>query len=542
MKRFDFLVIGGGISGLTYALQVAEKGSVAVLFKKCRSESSTSWAQGGIAAVSSEDDNFSLHIDDTVKAGVGLCNEEIVELVVREGPLRVKELIERGANFDRVPVSGEYHLHREGGHSRRRIYHAADATGFEIQSTLLSAARAHENIEFFENANAIDLITSQKLGIEIHKDNRALGAYVLLPEGKIEVFAAKKILVATGGAGKVYLYTSNPDVATGDGIAMCFRAGASVANLEFYQFHPTCLYHPEAKTFLITEAMRGEGAKLKRINGEAFMHKYHQDAELAPRDVVARAIDQEMKTHGDDFVYLDISHKGETFIADHFPTIYEKCKQYGFSITEEPIPVVPAAHYCCGGVLSDQNGLTTLDSLYVAGECAHTGLHGANRLASNGLLEGMVFGHRAACHALETLDDKHVEFSIPDWDAGESVDSDEEVVIAQNWDEIRRFMWNYVGIVRTDKRMERALRRSENIQQEINEYYWNFTVTSDLVELRNLSLVADLMIRSAMARKESRGLHYTLDYPQSSEKFARDTVLKPAPVRAALGSVGVLVE
>ena len=541
MRKFDYLVIGGGIAGLTYALKVAEHGSVAVLFKKSKTDSSTSWAQGGIAAVSSQDDDFSLHIDDTLKAGDGLCNEEIVDLVIHEGPQRINELIGYGAKFDKDEKEGSFHLHREGGHSRRRIYHTADATGYEVQSTLNRAAKSHSNIEFFENAVAIDLITTQKMGIEVHKNNKVLGAYVLMPSNKIEVFAAKKVLIATGGAGKVYLYTSNPDVASGDGVAMCFRAGVPVANLEFYQFHPTCLYHPEAKTFLITEAMRGEGAKLKRLNGEEFMKRYHKDAELAPRDIVARAIDNEMKTHGEKHVYLDITHKEGSFIKEHFPTIYEKCKGFGFDITSEPIPVVPAAHFCCGGVVSDQNGATAVNGLYVAGECAHTGLHGANRLASNGLLEGMVFGSRAACHSIENSDQEFVEFSIPDWDAGASVDSDEQVIINQNWDEIRRFMWNFVGIVRTNKRMERALRRSNIIQQEINEYYWNFTITSDLVELRNLSLVAELMIRSAMSRKESRGLHYTLDYPEISEAFAHDTILTPAAFNPSQGRVGIEV-
>jgi len=526
MKSFDFLVIGGGIAGLSYALEVAKNGSVCVLFKKSFTDSSTSWAQGGIAAVNAEDDNFALHISDTLTAGAGLCNEQIVELVVTEGPKRVQELIALGAHFDKAEKGQEYHLHQEGGHSRRRVLHAADATGHEIQTALLNAAKTNSNIQLISAANAIDLITTHKIGIEKNAPNRVLGAYVL-HEGKVEAFQANKILVATGGAGKVYLYTSNPDVATGDGIAMCYRAGVSVANMEFFQFHPTCLFHPQAKTFLITEAMRGEGAILRRVNGERFMHKYHKDQELAPRDVVARAIDLELKIHGEEFVYLDISQREPAFIREHFPTIYERCKGYGFDITSGPIPVVPAAHYCCGGVQCNEWAETTIQDLYVAGECAHTGLHGANRLASNSLLEGLVFGARAARRSIESFDKGKKAELLPEWNPGTAVDSDEAVVITQNWDEIRRFMWNFVGIVRSDKRLERAAARSKVIAEEIKDYYWNFTVTSDLLELRNLSLVADLVIRSAAMRKESRGLHYNLDYPKTSNDWARDSIIQP---------------
>ncbi|MBX7144481.1 MAG: L-aspartate oxidase [Oligoflexia bacterium] len=527
MHKFDFLVLGGGIAGLSFALEAAKHGSVAVLVKKGLEESSTSWAQGGIAAVTAADDNFDLHIQDTLTAGAGLCNKSIVEIVVREGPDRVQELINLGVHFDKEDGRGAYHLHREGGHSRRRIFHAADQTGAEIQRALLKAARRQPNIQFMLHASAIDLITTHKLNIEHSHPNRAVGAYVHFGPGKIEAVLADKILVATGGAGKVYLYTSNPDVATGDGIAMCYRAGARVANMEFFQFHPTCLYHPQAKTFLITEAMRGEGAKLRRVNGEEFMHKYHELRELAPRDVVARAIDHEMKLHGEDHVLLDISQRDPAFVREHFPTIYQRCLSYGFDITAGPIPVVPAAHYCCGGVVSDEHGRSDIAGLYVAGECAHTGLHGANRLASNSLLEGVVFGYRAALDAIENLNRDSLSVNVKEWDPGKATSSDENVVITQNWDEIRRFMWNYVGIVRTTKRLERALRRCQLITAEINEYYWNVHVTSDLIELRNLSLVAELVVRCALLRHESRGLHYTLDFPEAKGSTSVDTVLGP---------------
>lgn len=525
-QRFDFLVIGGGIAGLTYALEVAKHGTVAVLFKKGAEESSTAWAQGGIAAVSAPDDNYSLHIQDTISVGCGLSKPDIVEMVVREGPDRVAELSRIGVAFDRDKTSNEFHLNQEGGHSRRRILHTADHTGAEIQNTLLRVAKSQKNIKFFTNANAIDLISANKIGKKVINKNIVLGAYVLLSDGSIDAFLAGKVLVATGGAGKVYIYTSNPDVASGDGIAMCYRAGARVANMEFFQFHPTCLYHPKAKSFLITEAMRGEGAILKRINGDRFMVRYHPKAELAPRDIVARAIDHEMKTWGEDYVLLDISHREPDFIKAHFPMIYERCLQYGFDITKGPVPVVPAAHYCCGGVVCDEYGQTDLENLYVAGECSHSGLHGANRLASNSLLEGVVFGYRAAQHSVKNKDNTPIP-EPPPWDSGNAVDSDEQIVITENWDEIRRFMFHYVGIVRSDKRLERALRRSELIEQEINDYYWNFKVTSDLLELRNLSLVANLVIRCAMTRKESRGLHFNRDHPMSRASFEQDTVLIP---------------
>ena len=515
MQQFNFLVIGGGLAGLSFALRVADYGSVAVLFKKERVLSSSAWAQGGVAAVSRADDHFALHIEDTKKAGAGLCNPEAVEIVVKEGPQRVKELIQFGAQFDTIVDKDnnvQFDLAREGGHSKRRIYHSADATGWEIQRVLLEKSLEHPNITFFDNCSAIDLITSQE---KVTADRKVLGAYVLKEDGAIEAFVAQRTMMATGGAGKVYLYTSNPDIATGDGVAMCHRAGATVLNMEFFQFHPTCLYHPKAKSFLITEAMRGEGAVLRRINGERFMDAYHPDAELAPRDVVARAIDKEMKIHGEEHVYLDITHKSKDFILQHFPTIATTCEQYGIDITTEQIPVVPAAHYCCGGVRSDLHGRSQLQNLFVAGEVSCTGLHGANRLASNSLLEAMVFAARAAKVACSDIEKNYTYPPVPEWDSGSAVDSDETVMLAHNWDEIRRFMWNYVGIVRSEKRLERALNRSSLLREEIEKYYWDFTVTHDLLELRNLSLVADLVIRSAIQRKESRGLHYNLDYPDT---------------------------
>ena len=527
MPSFNFLVVGGGIAGLSFALKAAETGTVAVLFKRNKELSSTSWAQGGIAAVAGQDDLASLHIKDTLTTGEGLSDPKIVELVVTEGPKRVAELIKLGVQFDKEANSENFHLHQEGGHSRRRIFHAADATGSAIQKSLLKEAQANSQITFFENADAIDLITTHKIGQGLRAPNRVIGCYVLREDNSIETFAAEKILLATGGAGKVYLYTSNPDVATGDGIAMAYRAGCRIANMEFFQFHPTCLFHPVAKSFLITEAMRGEGAKLLRIDGTPFMERYHPSAELAPRDVVARAIDHELKISGDEYVLLDITHRPPEFVREHFPTIYEKCLSLGIDITTQPIPVVPAAHYCCGGVVVDENGKTDIENLHAAGECAHTGLHGANRLASNSLLEGVVFGYRAGVESASTRTSTPNNFEIPEWDDSGTVLSEEQVIISQNWDEIRRFMWNYVGIVRSDKRLERALRRSKMIEHEIHDYYWNFQVTADLLELRNLNLVAQLVIKSAMKRKESRGLHYTIDHPNKDPQFAADTVIFP---------------
>ena len=525
MNKFDFLVVGGGIAGLTYALEVAKKGSVAVLFKKELTDSSTSYAQGGIAAVQKKEDSFESHIEDTLVAGAGLVKKNIAEIVVKEAPLRVQELIARGAKFDLNQDGTGYDLHKEGGHSKRRILHNADATGWEIQRTLLEACKKESNIKFFTTHNAIDIITSYKLGFSNKNNNKALGLYVLTKNNEVQIFRAKKIMIATGGASKVYLYTSNPDVATGDGIAMCYRAGVPVANLEFFQFHPTCLYHPNAKNFLITEAMRGEGAILTRINGERFMPNYHHLAELAPRDIVARAIDNEMKMYGEDHVLLDIRHRGQDFIRQHFPNIYSKCISFGIDITQDAIPVVPAAHYCCGGVVCDEDGKTNIENLYVTGETSYSGLHGANRLASNSLLEGLVFASRAGKDSINNLENSLEDYKIPEWDMGNAVNSNEEIVISQNWDEIRRYMWNYVGIVRSDKRLERALKRSSLIGEEIIKYYWDSKLTPDLLELRNLSLVSDLIIRSAIKRKESRGLHFNIDHPNKNDEFLEDTIL-----------------
>jgi len=527
MQKFDFLVLGGGIAGLSFAQRVAQHGTVAVLFKKDLEQSSTNWAQGGIAAVHTADDSSALHQRDTEIAGAGLCNSKVVSIVVNEGPERLKELIALGTHFDGEDA-GDYHLHQEGGHSKRRIFHHADSTGHEIQRALLEATRNNPRIKFFSPANAVDLITTHKLGLEKDAKNRVLGAYVLRADtGRVEVFLARSVLVATGGAGKVYLYTSNPDVATGDGIAMCARAGVAVANMEFFQFHPTCLFHPQAKSFLITEALRGEGAYLKGLDNERFMPNLHPLAELAPRDIVARAIDSQMKKNGWEHVWLDITHRDASFLREHFPMIYETCLRYGIDITSQMIPVVPAAHYLCGGVVCDEHAGTTIAGLYVAGEAACTGLHGANRLASNSLLEGIVFAQRAALAAiLEPA--LPAEILVPAWNEGSARNSDEEVVIQQNWDEIRRLMWNYVGIVRSTKRLERAMHRLVLIEQEVRDYYWNFKITSDLLELRNLLVCAKLVVECALKRKESRGLHYTLDYPGARDDQLHDTVVRLA--------------
>ncbi|HSO18381.1 MAG TPA: L-aspartate oxidase [Desulfosarcina sp.] len=536
----DFLIIGSGIAGLMYALKVAERGTVAVVTKKQAVDSNTNLAQGGIASVFDREDSFDLHIQDTLDAGDGLCHPDVVRQVVEGGPERIRELMEIGVSFNTdggAPAengNSGFDLGREGGHSHNRIVHAHDMTGREVERVLLERARRHPNIRFFENHIAVDLITfctriRRGLVTTTHEDH-CCGAYVFDRQSRrVKTFGAGITLLATGGAGKVYLYTSNPDIATGDGIAMGYRAGATVANLEFVQFHPTCLYHPAAKNFLISEAVRGEGGRLIDADGHPFMQRYDPKKDLACRDVVARAIDAELKRSGRDSVFLDISHRPADAVAGRFPNLVEKCRSFGIDMTKEPIPVVPAAHYMCGGVVTDMVGRTDINHLYAVGETACTGLHGANRLASNSLLEALIYADAAARQSVQDLDAaERIAFpDIPDWDDVGSTDSDEQIMVAHNWDEIRRLMWNYVGIVRSDKRLERAQRRIDTIQTEISEYYWNFKVSPDLIELRNIAVVAELIIKCAAHRKESRGLHYNIGYPRrDDQRWKKDTVIR----------------
>ena len=521
--RHDVLIIGSGAAGLAAALHLSDHARVAVLSKYALDAGSTDWAQGGIAAVTDSTDTEFEHVQDTLRAGAGLSRERTAWHTVCHAQEAISQLAQWGIDFDRD--GNQYHLTQEGGHSFRRILHVADATGHSVSSNLIREARQRESIDLFTNRAAIDLITTARLG---HPTNRCFGAYVLnQSSGRVEVFEARHVVIATGGASKVYLYTSNPDGSTGDGIAMAWRAGCRVANMEFNQFHPTCLYHPHAKSFLISEAVRGEGAKLVLADGERFMPRFDPRGELAPRDIVARAIDHEMKRLGSDCVYLDISHQPDALITRHFPTIYATCAALGIDITREPIPVVPAAHYTCGGVMSDLHGATDVPGLYAIGEVSCTGLHGANRLASNSLLECLVFAKSAADHIKARMHDRFDVPIAPGWDESQVTDSDEDVVISHNWHELRQFMWDYVGIVRTTKRLERAMHRIELLKQEVHDYYSNFRVSSDLIELRNLIHVAELIVRSALSRHESRGLHYTLDYPEPLPQ-TRDTILYPA--------------
>ena len=530
MKAYDFVVIGSGIAGLSFALKAAKHGSVGVITKRKGADTNTAWAQGGIACVTSGEDSFELHVGDTLAAGAGLCDESVVRTVVTEGPDRIRELMALGLQFDEREVSGhrELDLGKEGGHSKRRVLHVRDVTGREIEETLLHELDGSrgERIELLENYMAVDLITAAKLGFA--SEDRCLGVYILNETtGEVETIRSDRIVLATGGCGKVYLYTTNPDIATGDGVAMAWRAGVEIANMEFIQFHPTCLFHPQAKSFLISEAMRGEGGILRNDRGEDFMKRYDPRGSLAPRDIAARAIDAEIKRSGARCAFLDVTHRSPEFLRERFPHIYETCLRFGIDVAKQPIPVVPAAHYQCGGINTDVNGATSLLGLYAIGEVACTGLHGANRLASNSLLEGLVMAHRAAAAAtVQPRLSSRREIPLPEWKSGNVQDVDEMVVIYHNWDEIRRLMWDYVGIVRTDKRLQRASARLRNLQREIREFYWNFKISVDLLELRNLATVAALIVDSALSRKESRGLHYTLDYLQTDDRtFRRGTLL-----------------
>ncbi|MCB1196446.1 L-aspartate oxidase [bacterium] len=521
----DYLIIGSGIAGITAALRASETGSVLLITKRTTIDSNSNYAQGGIASVMSDVDTFEDHISDTMICGADLCHESVVETIVRSGPDAIRKLMDYGVEFSKRPQNKtELDLGKEGGHSHRRIIHAGDITGHEVKKVLIQRLLERPNVTVKEYHSAVDLITSKKVGH--NKENTVLGAYVLdIKNHQVITIKSKVTILASGGAGKVYLYTTNPDVATGDGIAMAYRAGARIKNLEFVQFHPTCLYHHEAKSFLISEAVRGEGAVLRLKDGSSFMEKYHPMGSLAPRDIVARAIDFEMKRTGDDCVYLDITAKSKSFIQARFPNIYTECLKFGIDMSTGYIPVVPAAHYFCGGVASDLFGRTNLKNLFVCGEVACTGLHGANRLASNSLLEALVMASNVVDVAQQIVKtEKPPLFDLPHWNTGKAVDSDETVIVSHNWDEIRRFMWNYVGIVRSNKRLERAKRRIDILKQEIDEYYWDFVITNDLIELRNIATVAELIIQFALHRKESRGLHYNIDYPESDNEWLEDSI------------------
>ncbi|MSQ83808.1 MAG: L-aspartate oxidase [Myxococcales bacterium] len=531
---FDVIVVGSGAGGLSLALNLADRASVAILTKRSLSDSNTSLAQGGIAAVLDPlQDDPEQHIADTLTAGAGLCRRDTVERVVHAGPAAIAQLRARGVMFD-TDGHGQLHLTREGGHSARRVAHQADSTGFAIESALVQRVREHPNIAVFERHQAVDLITRARLarragrGTPGWKGDRVLGVYALdIGSDRVEAFGATVVCLATGGAGKIYLYTTNPDVATGDGVAMAWRAGAKVANMEFFQFHPTCLYHQQAKNFLISEALRGEGGILRNRKGEAFMPRFDPRKDLAPRDIVARAIDSQLKESGDECAYLDMTHLPADFLEAHFPMIHDRCMQLGIDMRSQPIPVVPAAHYQCGGVQVDADGQTSIDGLLAVGEVACTGLHGANRLASNSLLEAVVYAERAAAKALIVLDQRGSarELHVPAWDTGSATNPDEQVVVTQSWDEIRRLMWNYVGIVRSSRRLLRAQRRLQLIAQEVQQDWWRFYLTPDLIELRNITTVSLLVVESALARQESRGLHWSIDYPQTDdENWARDSV------------------
>ncbi|HET6149081.1 MAG TPA: L-aspartate oxidase [Polyangia bacterium] len=517
----DYLVIGSGLAGLYFALRAAEHGRVLIATKRAPADSNTNYAQGGVAGVLDPEDTLQTHIEDTLRVGDGLCDRTVVESCLREGPEHILRFAnELGVPFDRGP-DGQFELGREGGHTARRIVHAKDMTGAAIHRALLTRVLERaDRIQLLPDHLAIDLLTTAKYG----GPNAVFGAYLYdQSTGEVKTATARAVVLATGGAGKVYLYTTNPDVATGDGIAMAYRVGARIGNMEFFQFHPTCLYHPAAKSFLISEALRGEGGILRLRDGTAFMHRYHEMKDLAPRDVVARAIDNELKRTGDDFVSLDMTHLPADFLVERFPNIHQRCMELGIDMRRMPIPVVPAAHYCCGGVAVDMNGRSSVRNLYAIGEVSMTGLHGACRLASNSLLEAMVYAARAADDIKSAGSDRPSH--VAPWYAGEATSSDEAVVVSHNWDEIRRLMWNYVGIVRTDRRLERAAQRIELIRSEIRDYYWNVRVNGDLLELRNIALVADLIVESARRRSESRGLHYTLDHPDHDPRLARDTIL-----------------